>query len=393
MTRVRVVLALALLLFATSANAMDPISLIANAIFMLEAAAGTVVLGFNATYVVATAIVAAGLSAMASRARRKARDAYNATLSDRTMTVRGASEPRRMVLGRQRVGGVVAFIGSTGANKEQLVMVIALAGHECDGIERYYFNDVPVDVVDEYVQTAPYARVDTLSANETFVGNGITTTFTISRTPLDGSVAAAQQTGSGEGGESVVFPVSGVSGAVVTLGTAPSGNFVISYQYQKTTSYARVRSFLGGPGQTVDAVVNSLFPDEWDASHPLSGCAGIAVFLTYNEDVYQTDTQVSVVMRGAKCYDPRKDSSIGGSGPHRVNDPSTWEWTESPPLLIGYAAMSPLCGRQPASAIRWSDVATAANVCDQQVDYSTWGLASDEDGVLLTDESGIQLLI
>ncbi|SFK41433.1 phage tail protein [Caulobacter sp. UNC279MFTsu5.1] len=36
------------------------------------------------------------------------------------------------------------------------------------------------------------------------------------------------------------------------------------------------------------------------------------------------------VFRGKRCYDPRKDSTVpGGSGSHRWNAPSTWEWTDN----------------------------------------------------------------
>ncbi|MGK3946306.1 hypothetical protein ABK046_49130, partial [Streptomyces caeruleatus] len=30
---------------------------------------------------------------------------------------------------------------------------------------------------------------------------------------------------------------------------------------------------------------------------------------------------------GAPLYDPRKDSTVGGSGSHRINDIATWEYT------------------------------------------------------------------
>jgi hypothetical protein len=37
------------------------------------------------------------------------------------------------------------------------------------------------------------------------------------------------------------------------------------------------------------------------------------------------------VVKGKLCYDPRKDSTVaGGSGAHRWEDPSTWEWSENP---------------------------------------------------------------
>lgn len=35
------------------------------------------------------------------------------------------------------------------------------------------------------------------------------------------------------------------------------------------------------------------------------------------------------VVKGKYCYVPRKDSSVGGSGLHRWNDPATWEWTDN----------------------------------------------------------------
>ncbi|PHY20933.1 phage tail protein [Caulobacter sp. BP25] len=34
------------------------------------------------------------------------------------------------------------------------------------------------------------------------------------------------------------------------------------------------------------------------------------------------------VVKGARCYDPRKDTTVpGGAGLHRWNDPASWEWT------------------------------------------------------------------
>ena len=36
-----------------------------------------------------------------------------------------------------------------------------------------------------------------------------------------------------------------------------------------------------------------------------------------------------MLVRGKKLYDPRKDSTVGGSGSHRWTNPSTWEWSEN----------------------------------------------------------------
>lgn len=390
-------LALLLLLAAPVAMAMPDGGALEGLISYLISTVGT-----WGTY--ALVAVEIGYSVYAAQdAKRKAKNAYNDSLTDRTITARGATEPRQMVLGRQRVGGTVVFIASTGPNKEKMVMVIALAAHECDAIEEIYFNDQQVDFADPdnatFVTTEPYQQVANVSFSDPFDGDGLTVTFTLTNTPIAGTVSGSQTTGNGQDSNSVSFAVAAVSGTTVTLGVAPLGAFSINYQSTVGTSHATVRTFLGAPGQTVDAGLQAMFPPTtdmphgWDYTHKMSGCAGLVVILDYNEDAFQSEVQVSAVMRGAKCYDPRLDSTAGGSGTQRVDDSTTWTWSENPAVLIAYAAMSPLCGRQPDSAIRWADVAAAANVCDQPVDYATWALATDETGLILTDESGNPFLI
>jgi hypothetical protein len=73
----------------------------------------------------------------------------------------------------------------------------------------------------------------------------------------------------------------------------------------------------------------------WDQSDNLAGCACVVV--AYKADKPDAKTPVWTagrpsflwVIKGKLCYIPRKDSSIGGSGAHRWDDPSTWEWTDN----------------------------------------------------------------
>ena len=69
------------------------------------------------------------------KAQGAQKDAYNASLRDRYVMVRGATEPRQLVLGRQRVSGPISFIGAYGTYSEHLVFVVALAAHEIDAVE------------------------------------------------------------------------------------------------------------------------------------------------------------------------------------------------------------------------------------------------------------------
>ena len=60
-----------------------------------------------------------------------------------TVTARDAIAPHRVIYGRMRVGGTVVYMEGTN-NNEYLHMVIAIAGHEIDAIEKVYFNEEEV---------------------------------------------------------------------------------------------------------------------------------------------------------------------------------------------------------------------------------------------------------
>jgi hypothetical protein len=91
-----------------------------------------------------------------------------------------------------------------------------------------------------------------------------------------------------------------------------------------------------------------------------------------------------VVVKGKKCYDPRLDDTVpGGAGPHRWDDPSTWEWTENLAVcrynwVRGVYAndqiLNPLAllvGRGlTAAEAPPENIIAPANLCDETVDGS-----------------------
>jgi hypothetical protein len=121
-------------------------------------------------------------------------------------------------------------------------------------------------------------------------------------------------------------------------------------------------------------------------------------------------TRITQVVKGAKVYDPRLDSSIGGSGSHRANDQSTWEYTNSSKdiganwalivahYLLGYKINGSLVygvGVSPAD-IDWTQVANMATVCEQVVDgkprYRVGGMfaiTQDHESIISQLESAI----
>lgn len=72
----------------------------------------------------------------------------------------------------------------------------------------------------------------------------------------------------------------------------------------------------------------------WGSSYKLSGKAAILWGLKFDKDgkIYTSGVpQLGAVWQGVMAYDPTLDSTRpGGSGSHRIDDESTWEYSENP---------------------------------------------------------------
>jgi len=253
----------------------------------LESALGAFLISYSAA-LSAGALLAGGLAlsaTQAKKAKRKAKDAYNASQVDRLANIQSPLAPRELVLGRARKGGQVFFKASTGTNNSTFVMCIALAGHEIDAVEAIYFNDAPVTLDGNgNVTDAPYSSTVRLSASET---------GTPTHTPIPGT--ESYYTGTVGGPEGDIEPAF-ASGPGVTT----------AYQYLDTTYRANVRYYLGTPGQAADATMISIFPTEWTAAHRAQAVAYLICEFHYDETSFPNGLPaVTAVIRGAKVYDPR----------------------------------------------------------------------------------------
>lgn len=147
----------------------------------------------------------------------------------------------------------------------------------------------------------------------------------------------------------------------------------------------------GTENQTVPAVLTA--NGGWSANDRARGCARVVVEYTADKSDAKNPVwpsgrpQFLFVVRGARLYDPRKDSTVpGGSGTHRWADPSTREWSENaelcrynfdrgiyacdrvaqPEMLLIGRGLSEL--EAPPQAIF-----TAANLCDEDVALAAGG--------------------
>ncbi|CAB4165426.1 hypothetical protein UFOVP820_46 [uncultured Caudovirales phage] len=137
-------------------------------------------------------------------------------------------------------------------------------------------------------------------------------------------------------------------------------------------NHAWVRRYKGTATQTVDFILNSVDPTAFSSDFRLRGWGYIAVQLKYNTNIYTSVPQITAVLQGAKLYDPRLDSTNGGTGTQRYTDPTTWTYSKNPALCTAWYLMSALGGEYDAATeIDWSLVSAAANICDTPVSVPT----------------------
>jgi len=124
---------------ATGVGMLVAPGLIAGAGAIAGFAAGTAGAYFATTFV-STLVLGAVSKAMA-----KTPTGASITQQDKTVTSRQPIAPHTVIYGRTRIGGTILYMESTNANK-YLHVVVAIAGHEIDEVEKFYFNDVEVTI-------------------------------------------------------------------------------------------------------------------------------------------------------------------------------------------------------------------------------------------------------
>jgi hypothetical protein len=111
--------------------------------------------------------------------------------------------------------------------------------------------------------------------------------------------------------------------------------------------------------------------DNWGDYHKLSGLAYLAIRFKWNADKFGSVPTVQALVKGREIYDPRLDSTVtGGSGSHRQNDSSTWEYSDNPTLQLLDYLRNDRFGMGIADSYfdsNFADWQTASDVCDTQV--------------------------
>ncbi|WDI31587.1 hypothetical protein PUV54_00060 [Hyphococcus flavus] len=159
-----------------------------------------------------------------------------------------------------------------------------------------------------------------------------------------------------------------VDGELVSFsGDAATGDYAGVLTWKRKT---------GASGQTAISLPSTVWPSDAEGA----GVAHSAFVWNFKDQDILTGgvpTRLTIRVRGALLYDPRLDTTAGGSGSHRYDDPSTWEYNDGNAALV---LLRYVIGERAANGdIIWGvgepqtdvDLASfiaAANVCDETRD-------------------------
>lgn len=319
--------------------------------------AGSVLMFVPGAQPIALALLAIGNYQSAQYQKKKAKDDYNASLTDRYAMTSTYAGVRSRIYGRARNVDGVLFKATFGATSEWYTLVIAVAGHEVDAIEQVYFDDVAItiDPSTKAVTSSPYSRPPAnASIVEPLLVSG-SNQITLSSTP-SGAVLV-QTSVEDERGRTVTITPTSVSGKVATLPVGYAGQTVTAvYTHSDAQSYAYVRTYTGAPGQDLSTELAGRFPGLITSAHKFQGVALLLVDLLYSQDVFPSGVpNITALVRGAKVYDPRS---------------STTAWSDNPALCIRDWALYANGGGCSASEVDDASIIAAANACDVSHTYT-----------------------
>lgn len=136
--------------------------------------------------------------------------------------------------------------------------------------------------------------------------------------------------------------------------------------------------FYDGTQTTADPYLVAKYGDDpdrpWTSKMVGTGICYAIVTCQFDRNVFSGIPRVTYVCGGVPLYDPRKDSSIGGSGSHRWGDRSTWEQTDNNAVMaynIARGIMLPdgsvWGGEYSATGLPFDNWVAAMNACDATV--------------------------
>ena len=125
----------------------------------------------------------------------------------------------------------------------------------------------------------------------------------------------------------------------------------------------------GSDSQSASTLLSTL--SSWTSNHRLRGLAYLALKFEWNQDKFGSLPSVNAIVQGKKVYNPNLDGTVtGGSGSHRADTSSTWEYSDNPVLQLLDYLRNERFGMGIANSYfdsNFADWQTATDVCDADI--------------------------
>ncbi len=268
------------------------------------AAGSAVAAAAGASFLVQAGLYLAGFAALNSLAASLyGKPSSGESLNSHSVTTGSSVEARKIVYGTAKVSGPKVFHSVAGTQNQSQYIVVALAGHECESLERVYIDDDVVEAVD------------------------------IAWPGSTGAVTAGKYL------PAATFPAAFLRWHLGTDDQA--ADTLLDAEFSEWTSAHRLRgvTYLSARFDYYDETAPA-----WENGAPQN---------------------VAARLKGRKVYDPRLDSMNGGTGAHRFDDRSTWAWSDNPVLCAADWLADTRYGYGVTfERIDWPTVIEHADYCD-----------------------------
>ena len=139
--------------------------------------------------------------------------------------------------------------------------------------------------------------------------------------------------------------------------------------YKDSDSKITVTWYDGRDDQTYNTTVGAL--SSWTSNHRLRGVSYLALKFKWSEDCFMGIPAVHAEIKGRKVYQANLDGTkTGGTGSHREDTASTWEWSDNPVWCTLDYMRNSRFGLGIANSYfdgDYADWQTASDVCDAHV--------------------------
>ena len=217
-----------------------------------------------------------------------------------------------VVYGTRKVGGNVVFLETSGTDNEFLYMAIILSEGEIDDITSIFVND--------------------------------------SQVTFDGDIADNTQRSVASSDSNFFKADPNVEGS-------------------SAASLITIEPHFGTDSQSASSLLSGL--SSWTSNHRLRGLAYIALKFKWNNDAFGSLPTVNAIIKGKKVYNPNLDSTVtGGSGSHRADTSSTWEYSDNPIYQLLDYLRNDRFGMGIANSYfdsNFADWQVAGDVCDTDI--------------------------